>query len=139
MKSGILDNPTVRQILYVATLVSALALAVTEFAMAAHLLSDEAGGPLVNFLTKVVAIVAPLGGGTAATYLGKQMRGGTLDFSGTPAEQMLAAAKAIIEQAKTNAASVDQVREMLSGVPVVSDVIDAVGQITDEHGHGDGR
>lgn len=75
----------------------------------------------------IAAMITALTGGTAAARLNRQLKDGTLEFSGSAPDQAVAAIQATISQAQTaqaDAARVaDAVTGALSALPVVGPAV----------------
>lgn len=123
-------TPKIRQILYT---VSAVASAIIPLLVTYNVLDSSSGTAWIN----LVGLLGALGSGgaaTAAIVTAKQRREGTLDFTGTPAQQAIDAIKATVDQASNAATDLERVRDAVTGVlsslPVVGDVLDVVGAVT---------
>lgn len=87
--------PAIRQWLYT---IAALGTAIIPILVAYHVLDDTAAGAWLN----VVAILGSLGSvgaTTAAVVTAKQRKEGTLDFTGSPAQQAVSAIQATVNRA----------------------------------------
>lgn len=112
-------TPIVRQWIYTA---AAVASAVIPLLVAYNVIDSNAAGAWVN----VVGVLGALGSGgavTAAVMTSKQRKDGTLDFTGTAAEQAVAALQATVDQAAQAADNLDRVKS------VVEDVVGTATQI----------
>ena len=110
-------TPQVRQWIYTA---SAILTAIIPLLVGYHVLDATTAGAWVN----VVGVLGALGSGgaaTAAVVIAKQRKEGTLDFSGSAAEQAIAAIQATVDQAAHAATDLDKVKTAVSEV---------VGQVT---------
>lgn len=119
-------TPKIRQILYT---VSAVASALIPLLVTYKVLDPSSGTAWINF----VGLLGALGGTgavTAAVMTSRQRKDGTLDFTGTPAQQAIEAIQATVAQATSAATDLEKVRsavsDVLSSLPVVGDVLDAV-------------
>lgn len=112
-------TPIVRQWIYTA---AAVASAVIPLLVAYNVIDSSAAGAWVN----VVGVLGALGSGgavTAAVMTSKQRKDGTLDFTGTAAEQAVAALQATVDQATQAAENLDKVKA------VVNDVVGTASQV----------
>lgn len=123
-------TPQVRQWIYT---VSAILTAIIPLLVGYHVLDATTAGAWVN----VIGVLGALGSGgaaTAAVVLAKQRHEGTLDFTGSAAEQAIAAIQATVDQAAHAATDLDKVRTAVS--EVVGQVTQAVsvvpGSLVDE-------
>lgn len=118
-------TPQIRQWLYT---VSAVASAIIPLLVTYKVLDPSTGTAWIN-LVGVLGALGGAGAATAAVVTAKQRREGTLDFTGTPAQQAIDAIKATVEQATTAASDLDRVKTAVTGVlsslPVVGEVFDA--------------
>ena len=119
-------TPKIRQLLYT---VSAIASAIIPLLVTYKVLDPSSGTAWIN----LVGFLGALGGTgavTAAVMTSRQRRDGTLDFSGSPAQQAIEAIQATVAQATSAASDLDRVKtavtDVLSSLPVVGDVLDAV-------------
>jgi hypothetical protein len=87
----------------------------------------------------LIRVAGVLTGGLAGAVLGGQKRDGTLDFTGSPVDQAIAAAKATAEKAASSAtaasvaaADLERVRSAITGavtdVPVIGPVLGPLAQ-----------
>lgn len=105
-------TPQIRQWLYT---LSAVASAIIPLLVAHKVIDTGLAGAWVN----VVGVLATLGTGgaaTAAVITAKQRADGTLDFTGTPAQQAIEALQATVAQAASAATDLDRVREAVGEV-----------------------
>lgn len=105
-------TPVVRQWIYIA---SAVASALIPILVTYNVVDHNAGTAWAN-LVAVLGAIGSGGAATAAVVVNKQRKEGTLEFSGTPAEQAVAAIKATIERAGTAASDLDVVRKAINSV-----------------------
>ena len=119
-------TPKIRHLLYP---VSAIASAIIPLLVTYKVLDPSSGTAWIN----LVGFLGALGGTgavTAAVMTSRQRRDGTLDFSGSPAQQAIEAIQATVAQATHAASDLDRVKtavtDVLSSLPVVGDVLDAV-------------
>jgi hypothetical protein len=119
-------TPKIRQLLYT---VSAIASAIIPLLVTYKVLDPSSGTAWIN----LVALLGALGGtgaATAAVMTSRQRKDGTLDFSGTPAQQAIDAIQATVAQATNAATDLEKVRtavtDVLSSLPVVGEVLGAV-------------
>ena len=107
-------SPRIRQaIYYLGTVVSG----VLGIALVFHGISADAAGSINSM---VAGLVALLGGSApsaiAAHNVAKQRADGTLDFTGSPAEQAIAAIQATANAAAAATSSLDKVKSAVSDV-----------------------
>lgn len=116
-------TPQIRQWIYT---VSAVASALIPLLVIYKVLDPAAATAWVN----VVGVLGALGSGgaaTAAVMTARQRKDGTLDFTGTPAQQAIDAIQATIAQASTAADDLARVKTAVSEVLAVADpVVEAV-------------
>lgn len=109
-------TPKVRQWLYTA---SAAASAIIPLLVAYKVIDTSVAGAWVNVIG-VLGALATGGAATAAVVTAKQRHDGTLDFTGSPAEQAVAAIQATVSRAAHSATDLEKVRgavtEVLGGV-----------------------
>ena len=123
-------SPRIRQaIYYLGTVVSG----VLGIALVFHGISADAAGSINSM---VAGFIALLGGSApsaiAAHNVAKQRADGTLDFTGSPAEQAIAAIQATANAAAAATSSLDKVKSAVSDVfgtvpvlgPLAQQVID---------------
>lgn len=67
-------------------------------------------------LSGLLSLLGVGAAGTAAVVLGKQRKDQTLDFSGTAAEQAIAAINATVAQAESSVSDLQKVRDAVSNV-----------------------
>ena len=124
-------TPQVRQWLYTA---SAAASAIIPLLVAYKVIDTSVAGAWINVIG-VLGALATGGAATAAVVTARQRHDGTLDFTGTPAEQAIAAIQATVAQAATKVTDLEKVREAvgeaLGGVSQVVDTI-APGSLVDQ-------
>ena len=114
-------TPQNRQWLY---LVSTVASALVPLLVAYKVIGTDVAGAWVN----VIGVLGALGTGgaaTAAVVLAKQRREGTLDFSGSPGEQAVAAIQATVAQAGNAVTELEKVKG------AVTDVLGQATQVAD--------
>lgn len=125
-------TPQIRQWLYT---VSAIASAIIPLLVTYKVLDPTSGTAWIN-LVGVLGALGGTGAATAAIMTSRQRKDGTLDFTGTPAQQAIEAIQATVAQATNAASDLDKVRtavtDVLSSLPVVGDVIDAVTAAGDD-------
>jgi hypothetical protein len=121
-------TPKIRQWLYT---VSAIASALIPLLVTYKVLDPTSGSAWVN-LIGILGVLGTGGAATAAVVTARQRQDGTLDFTGTPAQQAIEAIQATVAQATTAASDLDRVRsavtDVLSSIPVLGDVFDAVAR-----------
>lgn len=119
-------TPQIRQWLYT---VAALASALIPLLVTYKVLDPSSGTAWLN-LVGVLGALGTGGAATAAVVTAKQRKDGTLDFTGTPAQQAIEAIQATVAQATNAASDLERVKtavtDVLSSLPVVGDVLDAV-------------
>lgn len=119
-------TPKIRQILYT---ISAIASALIPLLVTYKVLDPSSGTAWIN-LVGILGALGGTGAATAAVMTSRQRKDGTLDFSGTPAQQAIEAIQATVAQATNAATDLEKVRtavtDVLSSLPVVGDVLDAV-------------
>lgn len=119
-------TPKIRQWLYT---ISAVASALIPLLVTYKVLDPTSGSAWVN-LIGILGVLGTGGAATAAVVTARQRHDGTLDFTGTPAQQAIEAIQATVAQATNAASDLDRVRtavtDVLSSLPVVGDVLDAV-------------
>lgn len=124
-------TPQVRQWLYT---ISAVASAVIPLLVAYKVIDTSLAGAWVNVIG-VLGALATGGAATAAVVTAKQRKDGTLDFTGTPAQQAIEAIQATISQASTAASDLARVKtavgDALNTVDTVVDVV-APGSLVDQ-------
>lgn len=123
-------TPKIRQILYT---VSAIASALIPLLVTYKVLDPSSGTAWIN-LVGILGALGGTGAATAAVMTSRQRKDGTLDFSGTPAEQAIEAIKATVAQAGTARSDLQELFRAVSQVipvaldaakPVLSDMIPA--------------
>lgn len=105
-------SPQVRQWIYT---VAAVATAIIPLLVAYRVFDPATGAAWVS----VVAALGAIGSGGAATAaftLAKQRRDGTLDFTGSPAQQAVDAIQAIVDQAKNSKSDLQSVVQTASKI-----------------------
>ena len=123
-------TPQVRQWIYTA---SAVLSALIPLLVAYNIIESSAAGAWLN----VIGVLGAIGSGgaaTAAVVLSRQRKEGTLDFTGTAAEQAIAAIQATVDQAANAVTDLDKVKTAVSEVVgQVAQVIDVVpGSLVDQ-------
>lgn len=123
-------TPQVRQWIYTA---AAIATAIIPILVAYKVIDSSAAGAWVNF----VGVLGALGSGgaaTAAVMTAKQRHDGTLNFTGTAAEQAVAAIQATVAQASTAADELvrvkDAVSQVLNTTPELAPSADPAPEVT---------
>lgn len=114
-------TPQVRQWIYTA---SAVLTAIIPLLVGYNVIESNIAGAWIN----VIGILGALGSGgaaTAAVVIAKQRKEGTLDFTGTAAEQAIAAIQATVDQAAHAATDLDRVKTAVT--EVVGQITQAVG------------
>lgn len=114
-------TPQVRQWIYTA---SAVLSALIPLLVAYNIIESSAAGAWLN----VIGVLGAIGSGgaaTAAVVLSRQRKEGTLDFTGTAAEQAIAAIQATVDQAANAVTDLDKVKT------AVSEVVGQVAQVVD--------
>ena len=103
-------TPKIRQVIYnVAKIAGGLIPLLVIF----HILNPVSGDAVLN-LIGVLGAIATGGAVTASTTLAAQIKDGTLDFTGTSAEQAIAAIQATIGQATAAASDLNQIRQAIT-------------------------
>jgi hypothetical protein len=119
-------TPKIRQILYT---VSAVASAIIPLLVTYQVLDPSSGTAWIN-LVGFLGALGGTGAATAAVVTSRQRKDGTLDFTGSPAQQAIDAIHATVNQATNAATDLGRVRDAVTGVlaslPVVGEVLDAV-------------
>ena len=111
-------TPKIRQLLYT---VSAIASALIPLLVTYKVLDPSSGTAWIN-LVGVLGVLGGTGAATAAVMTSRQRKDGTLDFSGTPAEQAIEAIKATVAQAGTARSDLQELFRAVSQViPVALD------------------
>jgi hypothetical protein len=111
-------TPKIRQILY---LVSAIASALIPLLVTYKVLDPSSGTAWIN-LVGILGALGGTGAATAAVMTSRQRKDGTLEFSGTPAEQAIEAIKATVAQAGTARSDLQELFRAVSKViPVALD------------------
>ena len=114
-------TPKIRQTLYS---VAAVASALIPVLVALKLVDPNLGNGLLN-LVAVLGTLGAGGAGVAAVVTGRQRKEGTLDFTGTPAQQAIDAIKATVQQAANSSVDLQRVirtaSEVLVSTPSVGD------------------
>lgn len=116
-------TPQVRQWIYT---ISAVLTAIIPLLVGYHVLDSTTAGAWVN----VIGILGAIGSGgaaTAAVVIAKQRKEGTLDFTGSAAEQAIAAIQATVDQAAHAATDLDKVKTAVTDV--VSQITQAVSVV----------
>jgi hypothetical protein len=112
-------TPIVRQWIYTA---AAIASAIIPLLVAYQIIDSTAAGAWVN-VVGVLGALGSGGAGIAAVMTSKQRKDGTLDFTGSAADQAVAALQATVDQAAHAAENLDKVKA------VVNDVVGQAGQL----------
>lgn len=107
-------TPQVRQWLYT---ISALATALVPLLVVYKVVDQTTGSAWVALF----GVLGSIGSGTAAVVTAKQRRDGTLDFTGSAAEQAVAAIQATVTQAASAATDLERVKT------AVTDVLSGLG------------
>jgi hypothetical protein len=114
-------TPKIRQTLYA---VAAVASALIPVLITLKLVDPELGNGLLN-LVAVLGTLGAGGAGVAAVVTSRQRKDGTLDFTGTPAQQAIEAIKATVQQAADSSTDLQRVirtaSEVLIATPSVGD------------------
>jgi hypothetical protein len=105
-------TPAVRQWIYT---VAAIGTAVIPLLVAYHVIDSTSAGAWVN-VVGVLGAVGSGGLGLAGVMTNKLRRDGTLDFTGTAAEQAVAALQATVDQAAHAAENLDKVKAVVTSV-----------------------
>ena len=120
-------TPIIRQIL---SLVSAIARALIPLLVTYKVLDPSSGTAWIN-LVGILGALGGTGAATAAVMTSRQRKDGTLEFSGTHAEQAIEAIKATVAQAGTARSDLQELFRAVSKViPVALDAAKPV--IVDE-------
>jgi hypothetical protein len=112
-------TPQIRQWIYTA---SAALSAIIPLLVAYNVIESSAAGAWLN----VIGVLGAIGSGgaaTAAVVLARQRKEGTLDFTGTAAEQAIAAIQATVDQAAHAVTDLDKVKT------AVTEVVGQVAQV----------
>lgn len=119
-------NPKLRQTAYLVGLISTSAI---TLASVWHGLSGGTASTLTNGIAAILGLLGVGATGTASVAVTKQMKDGTLDFTGTPAEQAVAAIQATVAQANTATSDLARVQQAIAnqaaGIPAVGPLIAA--------------
>ena len=99
-------TPQIRQWLYT---VSAIASALIPLLVTYKVLDPSSGSAWTN-LIGVLGALGTGGAATAAIVTSRQRKDGTLDFTGSPAQQAIDAFQATVNQAATAATDLEKVR-----------------------------
>jgi hypothetical protein len=111
-------TPKIRQLLYT---VSAIASALIPLLVTYKVLDPSSGTAWIN-LVGILGALGGTGAATAAVMTSRQRKDGTLDFSGTPAQQAIEAIKATVAQAGTARSDLQELFRAVSQViPVALD------------------
>lgn len=105
-------TPQVRQWLYT---VSAVASAIIPLLVTYKVLDPSSGTAWTN-LVGVLGVLGTGGAATAAIVTARQRKDGTLDFTGTPAQQAIDAIQATVSQAATAVTDLTRVKDVVAGV-----------------------
>lgn len=114
-------TPHIRQWLYT---ISAVASAVIPLLVFYEVIGSDEASAWVN-VVGILGAVATGGSATAAVVLNRQRKEGTLDFTGSPAEQAIGALQAAVGQAVRAATDLDKVKH------AAIDIVGQVEQVTD--------
>lgn len=113
-------NPKARLVAYVIGLIALLILVAL---LGRGVIDKETAWSLYDGLELILSLCGVSVAGLAAKMLGKQIGNNTLDYSGSPADQAIAAAKAAAElaassaaQAANNAADLERVKSAITDV-----------------------
>lgn len=114
-------TPQVRQWIYT---VASIASALVPLLVAYKVFDAGTGSAWLG----VFGALGAFGSGTAAVMTSKQRKDGTLDFSGSAADQAIAAIQATVSQASTAATDLEKVKTAVTGAlapvsQVANDVI----------------
>jgi hypothetical protein len=138
LKSFILKIPAnIRNAIYTASKLAALAL---TFVAGTHLIDPTLGSGLGNVLAWIGAAFAPIAAAgpiVAGTVLRHQEANNTLSYSGTDANQAIAAAQSVAQRAATSASELEHVRQAINDAlagNVPAAMSDAVTVATDTVG-----
>lgn len=117
-------TPQSRQWLYNLSMVAS---AIVPVLVAYKVIGTDVAGAWVNVIG-VLGVLATGGTATAAMVLAKQRRDGTLDFTGSAAEQAVAAIQATVQQASQASDNLEAVKTAVTNVlstnvPVADDVV----------------
>lgn len=119
-------TPQIRQWLYT---ISAIASALIPLLVTYKVLDPGTGSAWIN-LVGVLGALGSGGAATAAVMTARQRKDGTLDFTGSPAQQAIDAIQATVAQAASAATDLEKVKtavtDVLSSIPVVGNVLDVV-------------
>lgn len=96
----------VRQWIYTASAVASAVIPLLVF----YKVFDQAAGAAWLNLVGVLGALGTGGAATAAVVTARQRRDGTLDFTGSPAQQAIEAFRATVNQAATAATDLERVR-----------------------------
>ncbi len=107
-------TPKYRQWLYTA---AALASALIPILVMYNVIDKDAAGAWIN-LIGVLGGLGTVGASTAAVVTAKQRREGTLDFTGSAAQQAIEAFQATVSQAATAATDLEKVRAVVTDLLV---------------------
>lgn len=124
-------TPQVRQWLYT---LSAVASAIVPLLVVYKVLDPATGTAWVNVVA-ALGVLGSAGAGTAAVVTAKQRKDGTLDFTGSAAEQAIAAIQATVAQAADTATDLEKVKGAVAeALNQADDVIDGVvsGSLVDQ-------
>lgn len=128
-------KPSIRQWLYT---ISAVASALIPLLVTYRVLDAGAGSAWAGLFAALGAIGSG-GAATAAVVLSRQRKEGTLDFTGSAAEQAIGAIRATVEQAGSAASDLDKVikaaTEVAQSLPkAITDVVEEVTTHTNMRG-----
>lgn len=116
------NKPGARLAIYAVGLIAVGALFILN---ATNVLNDEAFGAGIGVINTIGTLLGVGAIGTAATNLGRQKLNGTLDVSGTPAEQLAQAAKNYQAQRAADENALTQVLHELPGT--IGAIVSTVG------------
>jgi hypothetical protein len=131
-------NPKLRQTAYLIGLISTSAITLASLW---HGISGGTASSLTNGLAAILGLLGVGATGTASVAVTKQMKDGTLDFTGSAAEQAVAAIQATVNQAsqatndlaRVQQAIVNQAAQIIPGAGPIIAAGEAVGgQLVDQ-------
>lgn len=110
-------SPKTRQAFYsLGTVASGLLTLLVTF----HILDPSTASGLGNVVAALVGLLGTAASGTAAVVVGKQRKEGTLDFTGSAAEQAVSAIQTTVSQAATASAELQKVQAAASQLAQVA-------------------
>jgi len=126
-------TPKIRQTLY---LLGTVATSLVTLAAVWHGIDGGTATALGNTITAILGLLGVGATATAGTVVAKQRTDGTLDFTGTAAEQAVAAIEVVNTQAVAAVSDRDRVRDALGDLaatipvvgPLAQQVIDRAGR-----------